>query len=160
MTAARLPIAIRAATRADIATLTDYNAALAWETERKRLDRATLERGIAALFDDPRRGRYWIAERGGRVQGALLITYEWSDWRCGDWWWIQSVYVAAEARRHGVFRALYAAVEARARATAGVVGLRLYVERDNRVAQQTYAALGMQDAHYAVLEHAWGGSAG
>lgn len=143
---------IRAATRADLETLVDFNAAMAWETERKRLDRAVLARGIAAVFEDPRRGFYLIAEAGGDAAGALLVTYEWSDWRCGDWWWIQSVYVQEAHRRTGVFKGLYASVEERARATPGVVGLRLYVEWENERAMRTYEALGMAQAHYHMYQ--------
>lgn len=145
------PVTIRPATRSDIAVLVDFNAAMAWETEQKRLDRALLERGIAGVFDDPRRGFYLIAERAGTLAGALLVTFEWSDWRNGDWWWIQSVYVAEGARRCGVFTALYAEVERRARAQPGIVGLRLYVERENDSALATYLGLGMSDAGYRML---------
>ena len=143
-------ITIREATPADVAFLVDCNAAMASETEHRTLDRAVLEPGTRAVFDDPRRGRYFIAEREGTAAGCLLVTPEWSDGRKGDWWWIQSVYVTAAARRHGVFRALYAETERRARA-AGAVGLRLYVERENTRAQQTYAALGMEEEHYKML---------
>jgi GNAT superfamily N-acetyltransferase len=149
------PPRVRAATRDDVALLVEYNAAMAWETERKRLDRDVLARGIAAVFDDPRRGFYLVAEHRGEPAGALLVTYEWSDWRCGDWWWIQSVYVGEAHRRHGVFKQLYAAVEARARATPGVVGLRLYVEWENERAQQTYTALGMTQAHYHMYQRSF-----
>lgn len=149
-------IIIRPASPADHAVLRDFNAAMALETEHKELDRATLGAGIQAVFDAPGHGRYWVAERDGTVVGALLLTYEWSDWRNGLWWWIQSVYVAPAARRGGVFRSLYRAVEAAARATPGVVGLRLYVERDNRGAQATYAALGMSDSHYMMLQSEFG----
>jgi ribosomal protein S18 acetylase RimI-like enzyme len=83
-----------------------------------------------------------------------MLTYEWSDWRNGDWWWIQSVYVAPEYRRQGVYAALYAHVLAGARANPGVCGLRLYVERDNTGAQRTYEALGMEDAGYRMYEAA------
>jgi GNAT superfamily N-acetyltransferase len=145
------PIQLREATRADIAFLVDCNAAMALETEHKTLDREVLARGVAAVFDDPRRGFYLVAERGGAPVGCLLITHEWSDWRDGDWWWFQSVYVVPDARRGGVFRALYAEVERRARATRGVIGLRLYVERDNLRAQRTYASLGMEEEAYRML---------
>ncbi len=144
-------ITVRDATRADLPALIEFNQGLAWETERKRLDPATLERGIAAVFDQPARGFYLVAERVGALAGGLLITFEGSDWRCGDWWWIQSVYIREGHRRSGVFRALYAEVERRARALPGVVGLRLYVEWENARAQQTYRALGMDQAHYHVL---------
>jgi len=142
---------IRAATPDDTSSLLAWNAAMAWETESKRLDPAVLERGIAGIFARPQRGFYLIAERGGVAVGSLMVTYEWSDWRSGDFWWIQSVYVSPEARRHGVFRALYAEVEQRAQA-GGAVGLRLYVETENQSAQATYADLGMQRCHYWMYE--------
>jgi GNAT superfamily N-acetyltransferase len=143
-----MPIEIRNAEQIDIPFLVDGNAAMALETERKVLDRDVLTRGTRAVFDDARRGFYLIAERGDERVGCLLITFEWSDWRNGDWWWIQSVYVVPSARRTGVFRALYAEVERRARATPGVIGLRLYVERENTRAQHTYRSLGMEPESY------------
>ena len=145
-----MPIVIRAAEVADIAFLVECNAAMALETEHKTLDRDVLTRSTRAVFEDSRRGFYLIAELDGDPAGCLLITFEWSDWRNGDWWWFQSVYVTRAARRTGVFRALYAEVERRARA-AGAVGLRLYVERDNERAQQTYASLGMEEEPYKML---------
>lgn len=144
---------IRAATPDDTPSLLAWNAAMAWETEKKRLDPAVLERGIAGVFAVPQRGFYVIAERDGVALGSLMVTYEWSDWRAGNFWWIQSVYVTPEARRSGVFRALYAEVERRA-AAAGAVGLRLYVETENAQAQATYADLGMQRCHYFMYESA------
>lgn len=145
-----MPTVIREATIPDITFLVDCNAAMAQETEHKTLNRDALARGTHAVFIDPHRGFYMVAEQDGKLAGSLLVTYEWSDWRNGDWWWIQSVYVTAAARRHGVFRALYAETERRARA-AGAVGLRLYVERENTRAQQTYAALGMEEEPYRML---------
>ena len=109
-------ITVRAATRADQAHIAAWNAAMAWETEAKRLDPETLERGVLAIFDEPRRGFYLVAEHDGSPVGCLMVTYEWSDWRCGDFWWIQSVYVVESARRLGVFRALYEDVASRAKA--------------------------------------------
>jgi GNAT superfamily N-acetyltransferase len=149
-----MPILIRAAKVADIAFLVECNAAMALETEHKTLDHDVLTRGTQAVFDDPRRGFYLMAEHDGQAAGCLLITYEWSDWRNGNWWWFQSVYVTPTARRCGVFRALYADVERRARA-AGAVGLRLYVERDNERAQRTYASLGMEEEAYRMLRRAF-----
>jgi len=143
---------VRDAKAADLAFLVDANAAMALETEAKALDRATLERGIAAVFEQPQRGFYLVAERDGAAVGCLLVTFEWSDWRNGDWWWIQSVYVVPAARRSGVFRALHAGVAARAARASGVVGLRLYVERDNTRAQATYRSLGMLEAPYRMFE--------
>ncbi len=143
---------IRAATVHDVLQLRDWAVAMALETEKKALDPGTVEKGIHAVLDEPRRGVYFIAERDGAAAGTLMLTYEWSDWRNGDWWWIQSVYVAPSHRRQGVYAALYAHVLAAARAEPGVCGLRLYVERDNRGAQQTYEGLGMADAGYRMYE--------
>jgi GNAT superfamily N-acetyltransferase len=139
-------LTIRPALPADLAALVQWNAAMAWETEHKQLDR-----GVRGVFEQPQRGFYLVAERDGEAVGSLLVTREWSDWRCGEFWWIQSVYVMPEARRGGVFRALYADVEQRATA-AGAVGLRLYVETENRHAQATYEGLGMQRCHYFMYE--------
>jgi GNAT superfamily N-acetyltransferase len=146
-----MSMTIRPASPADIDHLVKWNAAMAWETEHKHLDEAVLRAGTEAVFADPRRGTYLVAELDGIPAGSLLITYEWSDWRNGDFWWVQSVYVAEEARRRGVFRALYEAVKERAR-EAGAVGTRLYVETENTRAQSTYASLGMERCEYAMLE--------
>jgi GNAT superfamily N-acetyltransferase len=151
---------VRDACAADLAFLADCNAAMALETEHKTLDRALLERGVAAVFERPQRGFYLVAERAGERHGCLLVTYEWSDWRNGDWWWLQSVYVVPRARRGGVFRALHDEVWRRLRACTGAVGLRLYVERDNRHAQATYASLGMQETAYRLFEAGMEGPAG
>lgn len=144
-------VTIRHAERRDITTIAEWNRAMAWETEQKRLDSHVLTHGVTAVFDESRRGFYLIAELDGQPVGCLLVTYEWSDWRNGDFWWIQSVYVASEARRSGVFRALYAAAVQRA-ADAGAVGLRLYVETENKRAQSTYQQLGMSECHYLMYE--------
>ena len=146
-----MTLSIRTATVADVPALCAWNAAMARETEGLELDPAVLERGVRGVFEQPRRGLYLVAERDGAAVGGLLVTWEWSDWRNGDYWWIQSVYVAPEARRGGVFRALYAEVERRVRAEHAA-SLRLYVEADNRRAQQTYAGLGMHPSHYAMYE--------
>lgn len=143
---------IRAATVQDVLQLRDWAVAMARETEHKTLDPGTVEKGIHAVLEQPRRGAYFVAERGGELAGTLMLTYEWSDWRNGDWWWIQSVYVAPAHRRQGAYAALHAHVLAAARAQPGVCGLRLYVERDNHGAQRTYESLGMADAGYRMYE--------
>jgi len=143
---------VRPATASDLAVLVDFNAALARETEAKELHRTTLERGVAALLADGSKGQYFVAEREGMVVGALCITYEWSDWRNAMFWWIQSVYVREAARRQGVYTALYRDVELRARTSADVCGLRLYVDHGNERAQSVYAALGMRESHYRFFE--------
>jgi GNAT superfamily N-acetyltransferase len=152
---------IRAAEAGDVNLLAEWAQAMAWETEHKRLDSDTVHAGVAAGLGDAARARYFIAmedaplaghETVGVPVGTLMLTTEWSDWRNGDWWWIQSVYVPEAHRRRGVFAALYRHVEAQARGTPGVIGLRLYVERANQAAQHTYTALGMTDAGYAMFE--------
>ena len=145
-------IAVRAATRADADTLAQFNRAMADETEDKALDPETVRNGVEALFDDPSRGFYLVAEAEGRLVGSLMITTEWSDWRNGRFWWIQSVYVRPDARRRGVYRALHRAVRRRARDAAEVCGLRLYVDRGNEAARDTYEALGMTETAYRLYE--------
>jgi GNAT superfamily N-acetyltransferase len=147
-------IAIRNATVDDIERMANWAVAMAWETEQKKLDPDTVRKGIRAVFDQPGRGRYLIAERNGEAAGTLMLTYEWSDWRNGDWWWIQSVYVAPEHRRQGVYAALHAHVKQAAETRADVCGLRLYVEHHNTNAQRTYESLGMGDAGYKMYEAA------
>ena len=146
-------ITIRAAGVDDVERLAAWAVAMALETENKRLDRDTVLRGARAVFDQPARGRYFIAERDAcEPVGTLMLTHEWSDWRNGNWWWIQSVYVDPAHRRSGVYRALYDHVHALAQTTPDVCGLRLYVERENANAQRTYESLGMRDAGYAMYE--------
>jgi ribosomal protein S18 acetylase RimI-like enzyme len=152
MNTSQVEIRIRAARAGDIDDIVRFNAAMALETEHRVLDVEVLRGGVEAALGDARHGFYLVAESAARVVACLLITYEWSDWRNGQWWWLQSVYVDAQFRRHGVFRALYDEVERRVRAAPGAIGLRLYVERDNRRAQQTYAALGMHETDYRLFE--------
>lgn len=146
------PITIRDATPADVENIVRHNAALAMETENKHLDHDTLDSGVRALLADRVKGRYFIAETAGEIAGQLMLTYEWSDWRGGWLWWIQSVYVHPEHRRAGVFRALYTNVVAMAQNEGDVRGIRLYVERGNDPAIRTYESMGMNDAGYLVME--------
>ncbi|MBY0459595.1 MAG: GNAT family N-acetyltransferase, partial [Gemmataceae bacterium] len=146
-----MDLTIRPATPADEDTVVRFNAALAWESEHKTLHEPTLRAGVRALLADRHKGFYTVAERGGRVVGQVLITFEWSDWRNGWYWWIQSVYVAEEARRGGVFRALYEHLRAQAQADPTVIGLRLYVETENARARRTYAQMGMEEEPYLLM---------
>lgn len=145
---------VRPARREDVELLVEFNAAMALETEDRELDRDVLARGVEAVLDDPARGAYWVAEPGdgGAVLGALMVTKEWSDWRAGEFWWVQSVYVRPEVRGRGVYSALYRHLHAAARADAGVCGLRLYVERENTRAQAIYEKLGMRRSDYLLYE--------
>ena len=148
-----LSITIRAAGVDDVERLAAWAVAMALETEHKQLAPDTVWQGVRAVLEEPARGRYFIAERdASEPVGTLMLTHEWSDWRNGNWWWIQSVYVDPAHRRSGVYRALYDHVHALAQATPDVCGLRLYVERENANAQRTYESLGMDDAGYAMYE--------
>lgn len=150
-------IKIRRATVADVPAIVEFNRLLALETESKRLDLATLHVGVASAVREPDRLRYWIAEVDGSPEpaGQAAVSREWSDWRNGWIWWFQSVYVAADHRRRGVFRALYHEVRREARSLPEVIGLRLYVEDANAAAHRTYQALGMKPGGYSVYEDLW-----
>ena len=147
-----MPITVRRAAAADAAVIVDFSRRLAEESEGKALDPVVLRAGVAAGLADESKALYFVAEDGGTVVGQTKLTFEWSDWRNGWMWWIQSVYVRPEARRRGVFRALFRHVHEAALADPGVIGLRLYVEKDNERAQQTYEQLGMSRTGYLVLE--------
>ncbi len=145
-------VTVRAARLDDLQSLVEFNQRLAGESEGTALDPAVLRAGVAAVLAEPSRGRYFIAEAAGRVVGQTCVTYEWSDWRNGTIWWLQSVYVHTDFRRSGVFRRLLQQVVHEAGALDDVVGLRLYVAQDNRTAQETYRRLGFDDAGYVVME--------
>jgi len=146
------PLRIDIGQPADADALVAFNRAMALETEEKSLDVAIVTAGVKALLDEPARGFYVVARRDEALVGSLMITKEWSDWRCADFWWIQSVYVRPDARRQGVYRRLYDFVRTRAREQGHVCGFRLYVERGNHRAQQTYDALGMRESVYLMYE--------
>lgn len=146
------PWVIRRGTPEDHATVVDFNRALARETEGRDLDPARLSPGVAAALSDPGKGLYWLADAAGTVVGQLMVTLEWSDWRNGWFWWLQSVYVAPAWRGRGVFRSLAHAVEKEARARADVCGLRLYMEPHNHRARAAYTRLGWRPAGYELLE--------
>ncbi len=145
-------ISIREANPGDHALICAWNDALARESEDKQLDLAALSRGVQRALDDAALGRYFIAEVGGEPAGQLMLTREWSDWRDGMFWWIQSVYVPEAYRGSGVFKALYRHVERLANDDGRVCGLRLYVHDGNERAMDVYKRLGMVDAEYRVLE--------
>jgi GNAT superfamily N-acetyltransferase len=144
-------IRIRPARDGDADTLVEFNARMALETEGLELDPAVLAPGVRGGLADAAKALYFVAEAGGRVVGQLMITKEWSDWRNGDIWWVQSVYVHPDYRRRGVFRALYDHARNEAR-RAGAVGVRLYVDDHNAAARQVYERLGMRMSNYRVME--------
>jgi ribosomal protein S18 acetylase RimI-like enzyme len=143
---------VRPAQAGDADAIARFNAAMAFETEGKRLRPDVLGAGVRRLLAEPGLGFYLVAEAQGEVVACLMVTTEWSDWRNGRFWWIQSVYVQPAWRRCGVFRALYADVRAAALRESDVCGLRLYVEHENTVAQATYRSLGMQQTDYLLFE--------
>lgn len=143
---------IRKAQISDTEIIANFNSRLAWETEHRRLNLPRVRKGVAALLTDATKGVYFVAEEKGRVIGQILITPEWSDWRNGNFWWIQSVYVEEEFRQRGVFRNLYAHVYQLARTQPDVCGLRLYVEEENSLAQKAYERLGMKESSYKFFE--------
>lgn len=145
-------VRVRPATPADLDVLVRFSAAMAQETEGRALDPDRLRKGVRAVLESGERGRYLVAEAGGTVVGQLLITCEWSDWRNGMFWWIQSVYVTPSARRRGVYQTLHEHVVREARERGDVCGVRLYVEKDNAIAQAAYAGLGMTVTAYRLYE--------
>jgi ribosomal protein S18 acetylase RimI-like enzyme len=151
------PPIIRDARPDDRETVADFNAWLAEESEGKHLDRAVLLRGVDIALADPDRLRYWVAEAvaNGEIVGQAAVTREWSDWRNGWIWWLQSVYVRPECRRRGVFAALFQHIREEAVASREVIGIRLYVEAENHRAQATYQALGLRPGGYDVFEEFW-----
>ncbi len=145
---------VRAADVRDLEPLVDFNAALARETEERRLDRDLLRDGVESVLSDPAKGLYMVMEHRptGRVIGQLMITFEWSDWRNRVFWWLQSVYVHKDWRRRGVCKTLYGHVVREAERRGNVAGIRLYVEQDNAVAQTVYSRLGLSPPPYRVFE--------
>lgn len=146
------PIIIRKATYLDISNIVGFNNAMALETEGKTLDYITLKQGVSEVLSDPLKGFYLIAVFSGTVVGQLMITSEWSDWRNGYFWWIQSVYVKPENRLHGIYRALNEEVLSLAKNNGNICGIRLYVDRDNTIAQRVYHNLGMSTSNYDMYE--------
>ncbi|MGK0380757.1 MAG: ribosomal protein S18 acetylase RimI-like enzyme [Flavobacteriales bacterium] len=145
-------IKIRVAEKSDLASLVTFNQLMAWETEQKTLDESILCKGVAALIADHNKGFYLVAEQDKKVLGSLMVTSEWSDWRNGVFWWVQSVYISPDFRRQGVYAQLYAEVKILAEQQQNICGFRLYVEKENLIAQKTYESLGMEQSHYLMYE--------
>jgi GNAT superfamily N-acetyltransferase len=142
---------IRKAKPEDTSEIIDFQQKMAWETEQITLAQETVSSGVKAVFENPARGQYWVAEEKSKIIASLLITFEWSDWRNTDVWWFQSVYVLPAYRRTGIFRSMYSLIKNEAD-KQGVAGLRLYVETNNSGARKTYEALGMKREHYTMYE--------
>jgi ribosomal protein S18 acetylase RimI-like enzyme len=148
----RTDLIVRRAHPGDADAIAAFNSAMALETEGRALLPERIAAGVRRLLGEPSLGFYAVAEHEGRVVGCLMVTNEWSDWRNGLFWWIQSVYVVAEWRRRGVYRRLYDFVRELAARDPAICGFRLYVEKENEAAQQTYSALGMTTTDYLLYE--------
>jgi ribosomal protein S18 acetylase RimI-like enzyme len=145
-------VTIRDAHVNDAQTISEFNIAMALETEQKKLERTKIEPGVIAVFQRPELGFYLVGEISGRIAGCLMVTPEWSDWRNAFFWWVQSVYVAPEFRNRGVYKALYNTVRERAENRPEICGCRLYVEQENESAQHAYEKLGMKKTCYQMYE--------
>jgi ribosomal protein S18 acetylase RimI-like enzyme len=145
-------IEIVSAEPSHIPSIVEFNAALARETEHKELPLDILTRGVTRLLEKPQFGQYFVAMVDGQIAGCMMFTYEWSDWRDGLIYWLQSVYVRPQFRRQGVFRALLDAVEQQAKSSPDACGIRLYVEQENAPAQATYQKHGLNSTPYQVME--------
>jgi len=143
---------IRQALSQDAAELTEFNINMARETEGVELIPEVIAAGVETMIDNPQMGFYLVVELDNGIQASLMVTTEWSDWRNGMFWWIQSVYVRPQYRRQGLYRELYQRVKELAEQEPSVCGFRLYVERDNSTAQKSYAALGMSETEYRLYE--------
>jgi ribosomal protein S18 acetylase RimI-like enzyme len=143
---------IRVAAKSDAAAMVEFNQAMALETEGKSLDDAVLSRGVDAVFDDPQKGFYVVTEIDGEIVGGLMVTFEWSDWRNGWFWWIQSVYIRPQMRGRSLYSKMYEFVIYRAEEAGNVCGFRLYVEKENEHAQAVYKKLGMIETYYLMFE--------
>ena len=136
----------------DIDQLAALQVQMAWETEEFRLDLETVKKGVQAVIDDPSKGRYWIMENEGEIAGCLLTVPEWSDWRNGTVIWIHSVYTLPKYRGRGVYKALYEHIQTQVKNDASFKGIRLYVDKRNKSAQEVYEKLGMNGEHYTLFE--------
>jgi GNAT superfamily N-acetyltransferase len=142
---------IRKATPADASTIIDFQQKMAWETEQMHLVPEIISKGVNTVFSNRNLGQYWVTEENNIIIASLLITSEWSDWRNAKVWWFQSVYVLPQFRRTGIFRSLFQHIKDEAE-KENIAGLRLYVETNNKAAQNTYEALGMECHHYKMYE--------
>ncbi|MFL6468812.1 MAG: GNAT family N-acetyltransferase [Pyrinomonadaceae bacterium] len=143
---------IRIATKADADAMVEFNQAMALETEGKQLSGDILSKGVAAVFEDSQKGFYVVAEDECEIVGGLMVTFEWSDWRNGWFWWIQSVYIRPEMRGRSLYSKLYRFVKEYAKKAGNVCGFRLYVEKENEHAQTVYKKLGMEETYYLMFE--------
>ncbi len=144
---------IRKATLNDLERLVEFNMNLAKETEDIVLNKDILREGVRKVLEGKIQGKYFVCEIDGVVAGQMMIIYEWSDWRNGEFIWIQSVYVDEKYRKFGVFKSLFNEVKAYCEAHDRFIGLRLYVEKNNNRAKNVYSAMGMYPNQYDIYEY-------
>jgi ribosomal protein S18 acetylase RimI-like enzyme len=145
-------VIIRHADLDDADSIIEFNCALALETEGINLVLDVVSEGVKKLLQDQSLGFYLVAQKNEEIIGCLMITSEWSDWRNSVFWWIQSVYVRPDSRKQGVYRSLYQFVQNIVNKNSDVAGFRLYVEKENFKAQNTYTSLGMAETQYLMFE--------
>lgn len=143
---------IRSARETDIPQIVEFNKAMAMETEGIFLSESKLKKGVEEIFKDPNKGFYLVYEIEGTVRAGLMITHEWSDWRNGNFWWIQSVFVEKEFRRRGLYKGLFNYLKQRMKEDPTIVGIKLYVDQNNKPAQKTYENLGMEQSNYLLFD--------
>ena len=143
---------IRIAEINDLNVLVEFNKSMALETEDLILDVLKINAGVRAILENESYGYYLVAEKNNVIIGALMVTKEWSDWRNGFFWWIQSVYIKHDFRKQGIYKELYNFVKQLALKENNVVGFRLYVEKNNEIARKVYESLGMEETHYYMYE--------
>lgn len=147
-----MSIQFREAQSKDSAKIFQFQLAMALETEGQKLQEDLCQKGVEAVFQNPSLGSYYVCESGPKIIGSLLITHEWSDWRNGMVWWIQSVYIEPEFRGKKIFSQFYQFIKSKAQANPQIRGLRLYVDQRNTHAQSVYKSIGMDGEHYKVFE--------
>ena len=145
-------IEVRYATREDIPYIIEFQKQMAIETEDLTLNDKKISKGVEAVFDDPGKGFYIVSTNNSQVVSSMLITAEWSDWRNGYFLWIQSLYVIPSFRKQGIFRKMYHYVKQSVIESETYLGLRLYVEKNNKSAMDVYTNVGMQGSQYKMYE--------
>lgn len=136
----------------ELERIADYQVDMAWETESFRLDKETVKKGVKHVYNNPAIGCYWVAEVDGKMAGALLTLYEWSDWRNSQLLWVHSLYVETAFRQKGIFKTMYTLLQEEVKSRDDLAGIRLYVDKTNLKAQKVYEAIGMTKEHYELYE--------
>lgn len=145
------PYSVRPATVDDFETLVAFTLAEARDAERRILDLEGARRGVRGAFQSPPRAIYWVAvAEDERVVASTSIVTEWSNFRGGDYWWIQSLYVLPEHRGKGLVDVLLAHVSTQAVA-GGALDLRLYGFDTNERALRAYQRCGFELSRYVVM---------